>query len=69
MKPLTIKCSECNSEDLAMTVFEMKSGIGVVVYSAIKCNQCGMVYPLQELGKGRSGMVNKDIAHSMLRSK
>ncbi len=66
---MTIKCSECNGDDLSMIIFEMNRRMAVVVYSAIKCNKCGMVYPIQELGKGGRGMVNKDIVTSMLRGK
>jgi len=38
-------------------------GRAIVTYSALKCKGCGMIYPLQELGKN----VKKEAVVSMLR--
>ncbi|MGY5865368.1 MAG: hypothetical protein RTV41_12255 [Candidatus Thorarchaeota archaeon] len=42
-------------------------GGGSVVYSAMKCEGCGMVYPLQEVAKGKGRRVSKDAVIGMLK--
>ncbi|MHA2027510.1 MAG: hypothetical protein ACW98U_16550 [Candidatus Thorarchaeota archaeon] len=42
-------------------------GGGSVVYSAMKCDGCGMVYPLQEVAKGKGRRVSKDAVIGMLK--
>ena len=50
-----------------MVIHEVKLPVGEVVYSAMKCENCGMVYPLQELAKGRGMGVSKDSVVGMLK--
>jgi hypothetical protein len=67
---MKISCEKCGSEDWKMTIYELVIGGGFasgnVVYSAMKCEGCGMVYPLQELAKGKGSHVSKDTIISML---
>ena len=50
-----------------MVIHQVKLPMGEVVYSAMKCENCGMVYPLQELAKGRGMSVSKDSVIGMLK--
>ena len=50
-----------------MVIHELQVPGGGVVYSALKCENCGMVYPLQELAKGRGMSVSKDSVIAMLK--
>lgn len=64
---MKISCDDCGSEEWKMVIHEIKVPGGGVVYSAIKCENCGMVYPLQELAKGRGMSVSKDSVIGMLK--
>ena len=69
---MKVTCDMCGSEYFKMTIHEVVVGGGgfgggSVVYSAMKCDGCGMVYPLQELAKGRGRAVNKDQVIGMLK--
>lgn len=68
---MKVSCEMCGGEDWKMVIHEVvirgMIGGGGVVYSAMKCNGCGMVYPLQELAKGKGGRVNKDVLIGMLK--
>ncbi len=58
----------CGNEEWKMVIYEMSlGGVGGVVYSALKCESCGMVFPLQELAKGRGRQVSKDTVIGMLK--
>ena len=50
-----------------MTIHELHVPGGVVIYSAMKCKSCGMVYPLQEVAKGRGMQVSRDTVIQMLK--
>ena len=63
---MKVSCEKCGSEDWKMTINEISVRGGNIVHSALKCEGCGMVYPLQELAKGRGGHVSKDAVISML---
>lgn len=64
---MSIECEECGSERVILTIHEIRMGRGQVVYSAMKCKNCGMVYPLQELAKGMGMGVSKDRIVAMLK--
>ena len=50
-----------------MVIHEVQVPGGGVIYSAMKCENCDMVYPLQELAKGRGMRVSKDSVIGMLK--
>jgi hypothetical protein len=50
-----------------MVIHELHVPGGVVIYSAMKCENCGMVYPFQELAKGRGMQVSKGSVVEMLK--
>ncbi len=50
-----------------MTIHQVNVPGGSVIYSAMKCGSCGMVYPLQEVAKGRGRGVSKDTVIGMLK--
>jgi hypothetical protein len=64
---MTTSCESCGSEDLSLVIHEVRLGIGNVVYSALKCSGCKVIYPLQELAKGTGAQVRKDAIVSMLK--
>jgi uncharacterized Zn finger protein len=64
---MKIVCEMCGSEEWKMTIHEMNVVQGSVIYSAMKCEGCGMVYPLQELAKGIGMHVSKESVISMLK--
>jgi uncharacterized Zn finger protein len=64
---MKISCESCGTEDWKMVIHEVRVPGGGVVYSAMKCENCGMVYPLQELAKGRGMQVSKDSVIGMLK--
>lgn len=66
---MQISCERCNSERWALVIHEINAGMGTVVYSALKRENCGMVYPLQEPAKGRGMGVSKDAIVRMLKTK
>ena len=50
-----------------MVIHDVHVPGGVVIYSAMKCENCSMVYPLQEVAKGRGRGVSKDTVIGMLK--
>lgn len=64
---MKISCEACGAEDWKIVIHEVKVPMGEIVYSAMKCEDCGMVYPLQELAKGRGMSVSKDSIIAMLK--
>jgi len=64
---MKISCESCGNEDWQMVIHKVNIGGGGVVYSAMKCENCGMVYPLQELAKGQGMSVSKDRVIGMLK--
>jgi C4-type Zn-finger protein len=64
---MKISCESCGAEEWKMVIHAVKLPVGEVVYSAIKCENCDMVYPLQELAKGRGMSVSKDSVIGMLK--
>ncbi len=64
---MQISCESCNSERWSLVIHELNAGMGTVIYSALKCENCGMVYPLQELAKGRGMSVSKEAIVRMLK--
>ena len=50
-----------------MVIHEVRVPGGGVIYSAMKCENCGMVYPLQEVAKGRGMQVSNDSVIGMLK--
>ena len=64
---MKISCESCGAEDWKMVIHSVKLPVGEVVYYAMKCENCDMVYPLQELAKGRGMGVSKDSVISMLK--
>ncbi|MFW9788141.1 MAG: hypothetical protein ACFFE2_13250 [Candidatus Thorarchaeota archaeon] len=50
-----------------MVIHELHVAGGVVIHSAMKCEGCGMVYPLQEVAKGRGVSVSKEAVIGMLK--
>ncbi len=65
---MTLKCAECDSDNLSLIIHEMKEGREIAVYSAIMCNNCGMIYPITHLGSGPRNMVNREVIMRMLRA-
>lgn len=68
---MKVSCEKCGSEDWKMTIHEIVVGGGgfgggSVVYTAMKCEGCDMVYPLQELAKGKGKRVSKEAVIDML---
>ena len=57
---MEIACESCGNSKWTMKIYEMRVMGQTVVYTALKCNECGMNYPLQELGKNMS---KESIAH------
>ncbi len=51
---MNIECESCGGTDWVATIHEIRAMGVPVVYSAIKCKNCGAVYPLTDLGKGVS---------------
>jgi len=51
---LELKCNSCDGNIWNVTIFEIKILGQNVIYSTIKCDGCGMVYPLAQLGKNQS---------------
>jgi uncharacterized Zn finger protein len=64
---MNVSCESCDGEDWQMVIHEIRVPGGGVIYSAIKCKSCGMVYPLQEVAKGRGMQVSKDSVIGMLK--
>ena len=64
---MKISCESCGSEDWKMVIHEVRVPGGVVIYSAMKCDSCEMVYPVQEVAKGRGMQVSKDTVIGMLK--
>ncbi len=65
---MKISCEMCGNEDWKMVIYEMSLGrVGGAVFSALKCECCGMVYPLQELAKGTGRHVSKETVIGMLK--
>jgi len=64
---MKVSCESCGGEDWKLVIYQMSVPGGGVVYSAMKCEGCGMVYPLQELAKGRGMSVSKDAVIGMLK--
>ncbi|MHA1769253.1 MAG: hypothetical protein ACTSV3_05315 [Candidatus Thorarchaeota archaeon] len=64
---MKITCESCGSEEWKAVIHEMKFGPGGIVYSALKCESCGMVYPLQELAKGAGMRMSKETVRAMLK--
>ncbi len=64
---MKISCESCGGEEWKMTIHQVNVPGGSVVYSAMKCEGCGMVYPLQEVAKGRGMGVSKDTVIGMLK--
>jgi len=64
---MKISCESCGAEDWKMVIHEIRLPMGEVVYSAMKCENCGMVYPLQEVAKGRGMGVSRDSVIGMLK--
>ncbi len=56
---MDITCESCGNVKWTMRLFEMRVKGQSLVYTALKCNECGMNYPLQKLGKN---MPKKSIA-------
>ena len=50
-----------------MVIHEVRVPGGGVIYSAMKCEGCGMVYPLQEVAKGQGMRISKDSVIGMLK--
>lgn len=61
---MEIECKECNESQFELTIHELGVMGQKIVYSALKCKGCGMVYPLAELGRN----VSKASIASMLHS-
>jgi hypothetical protein len=69
---MKVSCEMCGSEDFKMTIHEVVVGGGgfgggSVVYSAMKCEGCGMIYPFQELAKGKGRRASRDQVIAMLK--
>ncbi|MGD9397407.1 MAG: hypothetical protein PVJ05_13320 [Candidatus Thorarchaeota archaeon] len=64
---MKISCESCGSEDWKLVIHEVQVPGGGVIYSAMKCENCNMVYPLQEVAKGRGMRVSKDSVIGMLK--
>lgn len=64
---MKISCEMCGNEDWKLVIHKMSLGKGGVIYSALKCESCDMVYPLQELAKGIGRQVNKETVIGMLK--
>jgi uncharacterized Zn finger protein len=64
---MKITCEMCESEDWKMVIHKISAGGGGVIHSALKCEGCGMVYPLQELAKGVGRQVSKEAVIGMLK--
>ncbi|MFW9921369.1 MAG: hypothetical protein ACFFED_17345 [Candidatus Thorarchaeota archaeon] len=60
---MEISCGSCGNGNWKVKIFEMRVMGQSIVYSALKCESCGSIYPLQELGKN----VSKDAITSMLK--
>ena len=60
---MEIQCEECNGNIWKAILHELKFMGQSVVYSALKCEGCGMVIPLTQLGKNQS----KDVIKQMLK--
>ncbi|MBD3405669.1 MAG: hypothetical protein GF411_06005 [Candidatus Lokiarchaeota archaeon] len=50
---MEITCEQCDGDKLKLVLHELHVMGQSIVYSAIKCEGCGMVYPLAELGKNQ----------------
>ncbi|TXT56120.1 MAG: hypothetical protein BAJATHORv1_30506 [Candidatus Thorarchaeota archaeon] len=50
---MELTCEQCNGDKWKMVLHELRVMGQSIVYSAIKCDGCGMVYPLAELGKNQ----------------
>ena len=61
---MEIKCESCGNSNWKLKLHEMRVMGQSVVYSALECEGCGAVYPLQDLGKNTS----KEAIASMLKS-
>jgi uncharacterized Zn finger protein len=61
---MEIKCESCGNTNWKIKLHEMRIMGQSVVYSALECEGCGAVYPLQDLGKNTS----KETIASMLKS-
>ena len=64
---MKVSCESCGGEDWKMVIRDVHVPGGVVIYSAMKCENCSMVYPLQEVAKGRGRSVSKDTVIGMLK--
>ena len=51
---MEIACESCGNSKWTMKLFEMRLKGQNIVYTALKCNECGINYPLQKLGKNMS---------------
>jgi uncharacterized Zn finger protein len=61
---MELRCDSCNGDKWKMTIYEMKVFGQNSIYTAVKCETCGMVYPLTQLAKNQP----KDTVIGMLKS-
>ncbi|MHA1907136.1 MAG: hypothetical protein ACW98Y_07565 [Candidatus Thorarchaeota archaeon] len=61
---MEIKCESCGNTNWKIKLHEVRVMGQSVVYSALECEECGAVYPLQDLGKNAS----KEAIAAMLKS-
>jgi len=59
-----LKCDSCDGTQLKMTIYEMKVLGQTSIYSAVKCEDCDMLYPLAQLAKNHP----REAVVGMLRS-
>ena len=60
---MEMTCDSCGNGDWKVKIFEMRVMNQSVVYSALKCESCGSIYLLQEIGRN----VSRDAIMSMLK--
>ena len=51
---MEVKCENCDGTSWKAILHEIRMFGQNVIYSAIKCDGCGAVYPLAQLGKNQS---------------
>lgn len=65
---MRIKCESCGSEEWTISLHEIKiQRFMSAILSVLKCDSCGMVYPLQNVSAGMGGRMSRDNIIAMLR--